>query len=156
MHEFKTKIVELSPMCVASFHAYGDSPENDAKEKLIAWAEPKGLLENPRNHRIFGFNNPDPSPGSPNYGYEFWITVGPEKRPKTEVKIKDFPGGLYAVSRCEVKDPWRDIPYTWKQLAIWRENSRYEEAHHQYLEENIGPLVTSNEFILDLYLPISE
>jgi DNA gyrase inhibitor GyrI len=156
MNDFTVQIVQLNPMRVASVHAFGVSPENDAKEKLISWAKPKGLLDSPEKFRIFGFNNPDPSPESPNYGYEFWITVKPDMERTDQIKMKDFPGGLYAVSRCEVKDPWRDIPKTWRQLAIWRENSRYEEANHQWLEENIGPIDISNEFILDLHLPIAE
>ena len=156
MNDFTVQIVKLDPMRVASVHAFGASPENEAKEKLISWAKPRRLLETPKKCRIFGFNNPDPSPESPNYGYEFWITIESDMEPTDEIKIKEFPGGLYAIARCEVKDPWRDIPNTWKQLAIWRENSRYEEANHQWLEENIGPLVTSNGFTLDLFLPITE
>jgi DNA gyrase inhibitor GyrI len=156
MNDFTVQIVKLDPMRVASVHAFGASPENDAREKLISWAKPRGLLKIPKKYRVFGFNNPDPSPESPNYGYEFWITVKSDMAPIDEIKIKDFPGGLYAVTRCEVKDPWRDIPNTWKQLAVWRENSQYEEAHHQYLEENISPIEISDEFILDLYLPIAE
>ena len=64
MSELDVRIVKLEPMRVASAHALGESPEHDAIEKLIAWAKPKGLLEDPEKHRVFGFNNPDPSPGS--------------------------------------------------------------------------------------------
>jgi AraC family transcriptional regulator len=156
MSELDVRIVKLEPMRVASAHAYSASPEHGAMEKLIAWAKPKGLLENPGKHRVFGFNNPDPSPGSPNYGYEFWIVVGPDVEPEGEIKIKDFSGGLYAVTRCEVKNPWEDIPTTWRRLAAWRENSKYRGANNQWLEEHLSPLGSSDEFVLDLYLPIAE
>ena len=156
MSDLNVRIVKLEPMRVASAHAYSGSPEQDAMEKLIAWAKPKDLLDDPEKHHVFGFNNPDPSPGSPNYGYEFWITVGSDVEPEEEIKIKEFPGGLYAVTRCEVKNPWDDIPSTWKRLAAWRENSKYQGANHQWLEEHLGPLGSSKEFVLDLYLPIAE
>ena len=66
MSELDVRIVELEPMRVASFHAFGESPELKASKKLVDWAKPKGLLDAKGTHRIFGFNNPDPSPGSPN------------------------------------------------------------------------------------------
>ena len=68
MTELDVRIVTLEPMRVASAHAYSASPEGEAWDKLIAWARPKGLLDDPQVHRIYGFNSPDPSPGSPNYG----------------------------------------------------------------------------------------
>jgi AraC family transcriptional regulator len=124
-------------------------------EKLIAWAKPKGLLDDPENHRVFGFNNPDPSPGSPNYGYEFWIVVGPDVEPEGEIKIKGFTGGLYAVTRCEVRgDAYDIIPSTWKQLMAWCEDGKYQSGTHQWLEQLLTLPGSTDEFTLDLYLPI--
>ena len=156
MSELDVRIVELEAMRVASAHAYSASPEGDALNKLIAWAKPKGLLDDPEAHRIFGFDNPTPGPGSPNYGYEFWIEVGPGVEPEGEIKVKDFSGGLYAVTRCEVRgDPGVIIPSTWKKLVAWREESGYSYAHHQWLEKHIGPMEEpQGEFVLDLYMPI--
>ena len=155
MKEQDVRIVELEPMRVASAHAFGPGPEGAAMQKLMAWAEPKGLLADPGKHRVFGFNNPDPSPGSPNYGYEFWIVVGPDVEPEGDIKIKEFSGGLYAVSRCEVLgDAYDVIPAAWKQLVVWRENSTHQCGSHQWLEESLGPFGSTDSFTLDLYLPI--
>jgi DNA gyrase inhibitor GyrI len=109
-------------------------------------------------HRIFGFNNPNPSPGSPNYGYEFWMVVSPEVEPEEGVEIKEFPGGLYAVSRWDGQgDPNKTIPAAWERLLKWRENSSYRSASHQWLEEHVEPGAENPvEFMLDLYLPILE
>jgi DNA gyrase inhibitor GyrI len=151
------KIVRLEPMLVASFHAFSASPEIDARNKLIAWAEPKGLLENTVRHRIFGFDNPSPSPGSPNYGYEFWIMVGEKTKPEGDIKIKEFKGGLYLVTRCEIKNNAGEIiPETWKNLEIWREATGYKAGNHQWLEEHIGLFESVDVFTLDLYRPIVE
>jgi AraC family transcriptional regulator len=157
MSEESVRIVNLTPARVTSVHAFGQQPEDMAWQKLEAWARPKGLLNAPDKHRIFGFNNPSPSPGSPNYGYEFWITIGPEIKPEAGVEIKDFPGGLYAVLRWDgLDDPYQGIPNTWKKLVAWRERSRYISGNHQWLEEHIKSELEGVDFILDLYLPISD
>lgn len=129
MNELNVRIVKLEPVRVTSFHAYGEEPEEAAWKKLAAWAGPKGYLEEPEKHRIFGFNNPSPSPGSPNHGYEFLITVDPHVEPEGEMQIKEFPGGLYAVARCVVGGkPHETIPACWKQLVLWRERTALMSA----------------------------
>ena len=157
MSDLSVRIVTLEPMRVASAHAYSASPEGEAWDKLIAWARPKGLLEDPAAHRIFGFNNPNPSPGTPNYGYEFWIQVGPEVEGEGEIAIKDFAGGLYAVTRC---DSLSRIGQDWQGLAAWSQESPYTHGTHQWLEEHISPAPSApqseSELVLDLYLPIAE
>ena len=158
MSELEVRIIKLEPMRVASFHGFGQTPEDEAWNKLVAWAKPKGFLDDPKHHRIFGFNNPEPSPGSPNYGYEFWITIGTEVQPAREMEIKDFAGGLYAVTWCEVQGrPYETIPATWKKLVLWRENSKYKHANHQWLEEHLHEKdAPEGDFNLNLYLPIAE
>lgn len=156
MSGFQVQIVELEPIRVASAHGFGESPEGQAWDKLLAWAEPQGLLKDRQAVRFFGFNNPSPSPGSPNYGYDQWMTVGPDVEAKGEVEIKEFPGGLYAVARCEGLD---NIGQVWQRLVTWREDSPYDKGHHQWLEEFLSPLEVMDqpdEYVFDLYLPIVE
>ncbi len=156
MTDLEVRIIRLEPMRVASVHAYGESPELAAWDRLHKWAEPRGLLGEPGDQRIFGFNNPDSSPGSPNYGYEFWITVGPEVQSDEVAEVKEFGGGLYAVTRCKGAHTITD---TWHRLAAWLENSQYEFGEHQWLEGHVGPIVTPqsvDEMILDLYAPVAE
>jgi DNA gyrase inhibitor GyrI len=158
MSELNVRIVKLEPLRVASVLGYGKEPENLAWKKLVAFVQAHGLLEHLEQHRIFGFNNPSPSPGSPNYGYEFWITVDPPTEAEGEVEIKEFPGGLYAVARCQVGGrPYETIPATWQQLVRWREDSPYRSASHQWLEEPIRlDEFPDGDWDLDLYLPIAE
>jgi DNA gyrase inhibitor GyrI len=139
-------------MRVASARAFGPSPELDAWQKLEAWARPRGLFE-PDVARIYGFNNPSPSAGSPNYGYEFWITVGPEVEPEGEIRIVEFSGGLYAVAPLAVEDPARDIPPAWQRLNAWVHANGYREAPHQWLEEH-SPTGAGN--LVALYHAVQE
>ena len=78
MDKLEVRIIQLEPMRVASTHGFGASPETLTWDKLTVWAKERGLWPGETPRRFFGFNNPDPSPGSPNYGYETWMTVGPE------------------------------------------------------------------------------
>ena len=153
MTELDVRIVELEPMRVACVNAYSGTPEVDSWALMEAWAKQKGLLEVP-GRRIFGFNNPNPSPGTPNYGYDFWITVAPDIEAEGDVRIIDFPGGLYAVTRVKGVE---GIHETWKNLVTWLEESKYKHANHQWLEEHLTPMDTPlEEFTLDLYAPITE
>jgi DNA gyrase inhibitor GyrI len=154
MDELEVRFERLPERRVASVHGFGRQPEDAAWNKLVAWAGPRGLLADPEKHRIYGFNNPDPMPGSPNYGYEFWIDVDPQMPPGVdgEATIKDVAGGLYAVTRFE--GPGETMPPVWQRLVMWAENSRYRMAAQQCLEKHIS--VSGNLLVLDLMLPVEE
>ena len=154
------RLVDLPPLHVASFHAYGPSPELVVLEEMRAWAMRHGLLDDGRQHRIFGFDNPIPSPGSPNYGYEVWFEVAPEQvaTGDEEVTWKETPGGRFAVLRCKALPDGSNIPAAWETLARWLEESPYHyPPQRQCLEEHLGPLPGQpDHFVLDLYLPIED
>ena len=152
------RIITLPPLRVASFYAFCKNPETEAWDKVYKWANSHGVWQDAPMVRIFGFNNPNPSEGSPNYGYEFWLTIGTEVITDGETKIKDFSGGLYAVLFCDVSgNPWDIIPATWGKLVKWLESSHYKHSNHQWLEEHLSRTNPNKSgFLLDLYLPISE
>lgn len=149
------RIVQLAPMRVVCFSGFGPNPEELAWNQLTAWNAKHGLQEYARTQRFFGFNNPSPSPGSPNYGYDQWMTVGTELV-IDDAQVIEFSGGLYAVLRCTL----RDITAVWGELASWCEQSRYRMANHQWLEECLTLATmfspTPEESQMDLYLPIAE
>ncbi len=152
MTGLKVRIVKLESMRVAYTHGFSETPESDAWNALRDWAEPKGLLGDPTKHRVFGHNNPNPSPGDTSYGYDFMITVESDVKPEGEVQIREFPGGLYAVTENRGIE---NIGQTWERLVAWCASSKYERASHQWLEEHFPPYV-SDEMMMDLYVPISE
>jgi len=158
MEDQEIRIVTLPPMRVAAFYAYSLTPEYDAWNKLMGWAKLLGYWNEAPLTRIFGFDNPGSSEGSPNRGYEFWITVAPYVQSDQEVKVKEFAGGKYAVLRCNVAgDPFDIIPATWQKMIKWCEASQYAFGNHQCLEEHLTRHEeNTNNFILDLYLPIIE
>ena len=161
MSEMYVRIVRLEPMRVISALGFGPSPEDQAWKMLMAWAKQHEQLDDIGTHRFFGFNNPNPSPGSPNYGYEQWMTVDDTQQPEGELRIIEFMGGLYAVARCKGVE---QIYQTWQQLAAWPEDSHYKYGSHLCLEECLTPQMfvsgetpsVYEEAQFDLYLPIVE
>ena len=158
MNELNVRIVKLEPMRVASAYGFGPSPEMVAWQNLVNWAKPKGFMDDPETHRIFGFNNPDPSSGSPNYGYEFWMEVGADVAQgggtEGEIRVQDFAGGLYAVTGCVGV---ATITATWRKLVEWVAESGYGNGRHQWLEQHLSPDGKSPEALqLDLFIPITE
>ena len=159
------QVIELEPMRVASVRAFSAQPEADAWKKMRAWAEPQGLLEDYTKHPVFGFNNPDPSPGQKEYGYEFWIRIGAHFKGDGEIEAKDYDGGLFAVTTCK---PWEEMQSdfgkehgfleSWKKLVDWIILSeKYEmDKSRQCLEKADDPDAPFKELVLDLYQPIKE
>jgi len=157
MKQLDVRIVTLPPMRVACVNGFGPSPELQAFEKMFAWAREKGLMEKP--HRLFGYNNPNPSPGSPNYGYDVWMTVDDSVQADDVVRVIDFPGGMYAALTVHAGPTGEGIFDSWQQLAAWVEGSKYRPAHaqRQWLEESLASVKPrlKGGFVLDLLDPIS-
>ena len=144
------RIEQLLPMRVARFHAHGRDPELEAWSRLRKWAEPRGLLADADRHPVFGFNNPGPSPGRDEYGYEFWIRIDPGAADGDRIETVDFPGGWYAVTTHD-GFPRPDV---WLQLfeAARRAACRYRAANE--LERPHDPLAPAADMVFDLYQPI--
>lgn len=156
--DLEVHIVRLEPMRVASVRAVSESPELDAWRKLRAWGETKGLLRDTENHPVFGFNNPNPTEGSNEYGYELWVRADSDTDADSEsgVEIKDFEGGLYAVTTCKLLgDPAGSIMDVWRKLGEWAQSSsefQWRKTHE--LEKAHDPWASADDMVLDLYLPI--
>ena len=154
MNAPEVRIVKLEPMRVATFYGYSETPEEDASSLCIAWLKEVDLYDHPESYRSFGFNNPNPTPGSPKYGYELWIPVDADMDVGENIKTKEFPGGLYGVTTCESLDT---IGQDWKRLLAWRETSQFKPGSHEGLEELLTKFGESvDKYRFDLYIPIVE
>jgi len=154
------RIVQLPSMKVASFRAVSESPENDVHELANAFITKNKI----KSFRHFGFNNPNPTPGNPVYGYEIWITVDHDYE---NITMKTLEGGLYA----SITTFMADVYENWQKLFQLVAQSEEYEYHflppkadgtssHQWLEE-----ITDYEYFsnpqndfptkqLDLFMPI--
>lgn len=155
MKSLDVRIETLPPLRVISAYGFGPSPEEVAGRKMAVFLKSKGLLEGYGSAiPHYGFNNPSPSHGSPNYGYEIWAVVPPEIEPEGDLRLLHFPGGLYAVTRFQNLE---NIGRVWRELVQWREASRYREACHQCLEHLLNPLEPDPaKYDFELFLPVKE
>jgi len=120
----EVRLERLKKMHVASFHAVSDTPEEDAWKKLETWAKSKGLFKKTTEARVFGRNtyptkNPEP------HGYEFLMTIEENVEAEGDVKIKEIPGGLYAVLRFT---DLNNIGKAWEKLWTWIKESKHEHV----------------------------
>jgi DNA gyrase inhibitor GyrI len=154
----EVRIVDLPDLRAISALGYGPSPETEAFEIVGRFCAEHGIDPQDGTHEYFGFNNPDPSPGSPNYGYEVWLTVAGEVAvdPDDEVEIKDVPGGRYAVYRFT---GLQNIGEAWRSFVRWFEDSghrpgrNWETCLEQLRTPQERPI---EEWEFDLYLPVAE
>ena len=154
MSDIEVRIVKLEPMRMISAYGFGAEPEGIAWGKIKTFALKNSLRLADGTITTFGFNNPNPSKGSPNYGYEIWLPVSEEINPEGDLRIVDFQGGLYAVTTFKGLE---NIGEVWGKLVKWEEESKYQCAYHQWLEELIsGPDRPIEEYVFNLYLPIAE
>ena len=158
MTDLDVRIVKLQPMRVGSVRAISEHPERDTWQKMRVWAKPKGLLDDLEKHPVFGFNNPNPSSGRKEYGYECWIRIGPDIESEGEIEVKDFAGGLYAVTTCKLLgDPKGNVGEIRMKLWEWAQaSSKYKWRRTHELEKHHDPQVSEENLALDLYLPIEE
>lgn len=152
------RIVLLPPCTVASYQFKGDDPEETVGEVVSMFIRSSGLYEIKPDARMFGFNNPEPQPGSDYHGYEDWVTIPDDMEVSAPLVKKHYDGGLYAAYTINFPDF-----YEWNFLKEWVKNSeKYQEDHRDYLEEHLNWVYSSHmgwpengiDGKIDLLLPI--
>jgi len=156
MVQRNVEVVDLPAMRVASALGFGTEPELQASKMIHAFANKAGIELDFTKIRMYGFDNPSPSSGSPNYGYEFWLPVDESVEAIDPIQIKHFSGGRYATTRFTGLS---NIGRVWKELVAWVEDSSYAFGPNcgQCLEKNNTAFEHDPEkWTFDLYLPVSE
>ncbi len=151
MSEFR--IEHLEPARVAACRAEGPEPETVAWSRMRRYVRRNHFDEDGQRHRFFGFNDPQPAPGSPEHGYEQWMTVADGAPPEEGVALKELPGGTYAVAHCHLAD----IQRTWLELVAWAQREGYSIAEGPLLEECLTPPIQRSireDLEFELYLPV--
>ncbi|MCK5238266.1 MAG: effector binding domain-containing protein [Candidatus Thorarchaeota archaeon] len=163
LQDDEVRIVNLKDMKVASVRVISNQPENDAWAKMLAWAEPKALLNDSKKHPVYGFNNPDPKPGKSEYGYEFWMQIYEDMELDEGMEIKKVKGRRYAVITCNLTEELESDYFkekghleSWKKIVEWAKASPYGMEKEHCLEYAHDPGKSEGDLILDLYLPITE
>jgi DNA gyrase inhibitor GyrI len=153
---FQVEIVDLPELLAATTIGFGEGPEGQAWDRMLAWVKQSSLWQDGYPHRMFGADTSSPSAASPNYGYQVWYTLAQVIDTPAEIEICRIPAGQYAVIRLNVTSPWDDIPGGWKKLMAWVETSPYHMDRRPCYEESFWTDQPDySHFRLDLYLPIT-
>ena len=145
------RLVTIPSLCAVVSHGHGRHPEMAAHERLMAWARLHGLPGDPATCLRLGRNNPRPTPGQADYGYDSMLAaVGDLPEPEGLARAT-VPGGTWAVVRCTLAN----IGERWEHLYRWVREHRHEPAGHGLEElltepDESRPAAT----VLDLWLPI--
>lgn len=161
------RVVKFEPCRVAAARGFGGEPEGIAWKSLLSWMGRRGLSIS--DARFLGFNNPNPSPASANYGYEQWVALKGEAGRAAEsatgkdegIEFKDFEGGLYAVA--EHRGSPMGLPASWGALSLAVERSGFRRSTRQWLEEVLTPELLAaggepdwDKFAFDICIAVEE
>jgi hypothetical protein len=158
------KITQIGPGKVASFHIKDSlRPEDEVFRLFQSWAGTSGLLESHRFVPVFGFNNPWGPQGKPR-GYEIWCFLDRlGQLDLSGVTVKDFPGGLFAVTtipgidlisrfapelrRAIEQHPHYELDYPTDYRHGVDPSPEFEMVYTPKAQER-------DEFVLDYFIPI--
>ncbi len=148
------EIKETPELNLAGVTHIGVNGIENAFEKLIKWAIPKGLLENPnaKMGRVFFDSFKVTAPDKVRMSV-FLVTDEPFK-PEAEINKLTIKRGKCIVGRFEITP--EEFEKSWTSLFIWMNENGYKKGienpfeiyHNDYREH------PENKFIVDLYIPI--
>jgi len=155
--ELEVRYVTLPDMTVASAIGFGKEPENQAAVMMNEFTAKLGFSPGSPDHPSYGFNNPNPSPGQEEYGYELWCRVDPDTKAEPPIEIKKIPGARYAVTRFTGLP---NIGSAWKQLAAWVKD-HHGDTPPCTIQYWLESLQTPDEpdpekWVFDLYLAVDK
>lgn len=135
VENLKNVRIVLLPACtVASYHFVGENPEETVGAQMDKFVRENRLYELKPDARLFGFNHPNPSANSPQYGYEDWVTIPEDMEVPAPLIKKYFAGGLYAAHTIKFGDF-----HEWSLLSKWvSDNEKYTSNYSEQGEEIMG------------------
>jgi DNA gyrase inhibitor GyrI len=158
LREMDIRIEKLAAMPTLYVHSAADEPEQDAMNRILAYAKTNGLTEK-AGVRLFGRNTyPDKQES---HGYELYLTVDEKTQLYTDIETGIIPGGVYAVLRFKGLD---NIGFAWKKLWEWieksgREHLGWQKGVHGWVggfEEQVNwqQAKPPTEWVFDLWVPL--
>ena len=124
MSAIDVRLERLMTMRSICAYVLSDTPEEDAKEKIMSFAQSNSLIGKNSVSRLFG-RNTYPTGDTEPHGYEFYLTDETDFEPEGDLEESEIPSGLYAVLRF--KNLYQ-IGEAWLKLWSWIEESSCEHV----------------------------
>lgn len=148
------EIKETPELNFASITHVGVNGIENAFERLIKWAKPKGLMEYPETrmarifHDSFKITEPD------NVRMSICMLVNEPFVTEGEINNATIKKGKCIVGRFEIIP--NDFEKSWSSLFVWMNENGYKKAEENPFEiyQNDFREHPENKFIVDMYIPI--
>jgi len=150
------RIVEFPLTKVAMIdHVGSPAREHDTVRKLVAWKLDQGLLD-PVRHRHYGVHYTDPGQVAPDAHHVlFCLSVDDDVAPNAHgIRTGTMPPNRCALARdIGSRHDNRAAAYLWSQ---WLPHSGEAPGDYPMFFHyvNVGPRLTPDEMITDVYLPL--
>ena len=147
----KVDIKKIEPGIFMSFYGYGKQPEEEAMNKMLNWCNEQNISIGDAKNIIYGFNNPNPTQESNEYGYEFWLKVDSNLKPENDFRLIEYHGGEYAITECTGA---MNMFNNWVALYEWCKENNYKLGYHQPLERIIENIADIDKIRIELCCPV--
>ncbi|MEK6154214.1 AraC family transcriptional regulator [Flavobacteriaceae bacterium 3-367] len=150
----KIKIVERPLQHLACITHIGEQGLENTFERLVKWAKPKGLLQNPEAKLARVFHDSFKVTAAEKVRMSACILLDEPMGAEGEIGPAQIEKGKFIMGRFEILP--HAFEQAWSSLFVWMNEEGYRKAaqnpfeiyHNDYREH------PENKFIVDLYIPI--
>lgn len=125
-----------------------------AYEKLMKWAGPRGLLDDPNVKTVTVYHDDPKVTEMDKVHQSACITVNGGTKPEGEFGKMSVPAGKYVVGNFEISDT--EFQQAWDSVCLWLSESGYEPAdgYPYELYHNDHEKHPERKFIVDICVPV--
>jgi len=126
----------------------------EAYGKLMMWAGPRGLLQNPELKTVTVYHDDPSITEMENVRQSACITINQDVKPEGEIGKMKIPAGQFAVGRFEIGV--EEFTEAWDTMCQWFSQSGYQpgEGYYYELYHNNHEEHPEKKFILDICIPV--
>lgn len=144
--------MDVEPMWTASYTVTGNNAIEKGREFLLNWAKDRGLFDDGKVHRFFGYYNHERM-GHKDFFYKIHVTVDRDFVANDgNIQLEQFSGGHYAVMKAK----YRYLGGAWSEFINWISRSpKYSFGDWWFFEEyKIDKPVIEMDTEIELHMPV--
>ena len=150
----KIEVKETTEWPIAYITCIGVHEIGNTYEKLIRWATPKGLLNDPETKMINVYHDSFKITAPDKVRINACVSIKDDIKADGEVKISKIDGGRHIIGSFEIG--LQEFEKSWTGLFMWMNENGYEKADRKPFAVYHNDYRTHPEkkCIVDLYIPV--